>query len=141
MSRLLAATLVALVPGGFHASTQVLPSPVRAEVKRTHGHPGCPVPVSDLRLLTVSYHGFNGLSHTGELVVNDAAAAPLARVFHQLYLLHFPIRSSDKTALLWLATRLGKQRASPGARRIPGLQTTRALQDSGNAQERAVQTV
>jgi len=92
VSRLLAATFVALVPGGFHASIQVLPSSVRAEVKRTDWQPGCPVPLSDLRLLTVSYHGFDGLSHTGELVVNDAAAAPLARVFHQLYLLHFPIR-------------------------------------------------
>src|SRR5919198_946407 len=44
-------------------------------------HRGCPVGLSDLRLLTVSYHDFGGRTRTGGLVVNRAAAAPLARVF------------------------------------------------------------
>jgi hypothetical protein len=48
--------------------------------------------LSDLRVLTVSYRGFDGGTNSGQLVVNGAAAAPLARVFRQLYALHFPIR-------------------------------------------------
>jgi hypothetical protein len=55
-------------------------------------HAGCPVGRSDLRLLTVTYRGFDARDHTGELIVNRAAARPLARVFRQLYALHFPIR-------------------------------------------------
>jgi hypothetical protein len=55
-------------------------------------HRGCPVSLSDLRLLTVSHAGFDGRAHTGQLVVNKTAARPLAGVFRQLYRLHFPIR-------------------------------------------------
>ena len=54
--------------------------------------PGCPVPLSDLRLLTVSHRSFRGRTRNGQLVVNKRAARPLARVFRRLYQLHFPIR-------------------------------------------------
>ena len=66
---------------------------MKAELKaRGFWHQGCPVPLSDLRLLTVSHRAFRGPTRTGELVVNKRAARPLARVFRQLYRLHFPIR-------------------------------------------------
>jgi len=55
-------------------------------------HRGCPVALGGLRLLSVSYRGFDGRSHQGEMVVNAGAAQPLARVFRRLYALHFPIR-------------------------------------------------
>ena len=54
-----------------------------------------PVPLSGLRLLTVSHRGFDGRTHTGQLIVNKRAARPLARVFRKLYGLHFPIRHMD----------------------------------------------
>ena len=60
--------------------------------ERGFWHRGCPVPLSDLRLLTVSHRGFRERTRTGELVVNKSAARPLARVFRQLYRLHFPVR-------------------------------------------------
>jgi hypothetical protein len=53
---------------------------------------GCPVPLSGLRMLTVTYEGFDGQTHTGALVVNGEAAQPLERVFRRLYRLRFPIR-------------------------------------------------
>jgi hypothetical protein len=83
--------VVALAPS-FQSSIQPLPAPVRAEVTHKAWHRGCPVPLSGLRVLTVSYRGFDRHTYTGQLVVNQAAAAPLARVFRQLYLLQFPIR-------------------------------------------------
>jgi hypothetical protein len=49
------------------------------------------VPLSALRLLEVSYRGFDGRTHTGQLVVDERAAAPLADVFRRLYALRFPI--------------------------------------------------
>jgi hypothetical protein len=87
----LPAMLFALAP--FQSSIKPLPDPVRAEL-RSGGfwHPGCPVARSDLRLLAVSYEGFDGRSHTGQLVVNRRAAGPLARVFRRLHELRFPIR-------------------------------------------------
>jgi hypothetical protein len=87
-----AVSLAVLAAAPFHSSIQPLPGPARAEVKREALHPGCPVALSDLRLLTVSYRGFDGHTYTGQLVVNRSAATPLALVFRQLYGLQFPIR-------------------------------------------------
>ena len=87
----LPAILLALTP--FHSAAKPLPPPVQKQLK-TGGfwHRGCPVPLSGLRLLTVSHRGFDGRTHTGQLIVNTRAARPLARVFRRLYGLHFPIR-------------------------------------------------
>jgi len=87
----LPAVLLALAP--YQSSIEPLPRPMKAQLKtRGFWHQGCPVPLSDLRLLTVSHRGFRGGTRTGELVVNKGAARPLARVFRRLYRLHFPIR-------------------------------------------------
>jgi hypothetical protein len=83
---------VPLAVAAFHTSVQPLPSPLRAELNGTFWHQGCPVTLSQLRLLTVSYWGFDGGTHTGQLVVNENAAVPLGRVFRRLYELRFPIR-------------------------------------------------
>jgi hypothetical protein len=90
--RFLALPLVALSVAGFQYDIKTLPAPVMSEVKARAWHPACPVPLSDLRLLTVTYWGFDRRPHRGQLVVNKAAAEPLARVFRQLYQLRFPIR-------------------------------------------------
>jgi hypothetical protein len=84
------ATLLALAP--FHSSIEPLPRPVQAQLKAAGAwQKGCPVALSDLRLLTVSHRGWRGKTRTGQLIVNERAARPLARVFRQLYALHFPI--------------------------------------------------
>jgi hypothetical protein len=74
-------------------SVASLPQPMQARL-RAGGfwHRGCPVPLSGLRLLTVSYRGFDGRLHSGQLVVNGAAAEPLKQVFRRLYRLRFPVR-------------------------------------------------
>ena len=74
-------------------------TPAQQAELRGHGfwHVGCPVALSQLRLLTVSFVGFDGREHTGRLVVNRSAAAPLARVFRKLYELRFPIRHMQLT--------------------------------------------
>jgi hypothetical protein len=87
----LPAMLFALPP--FHSSVTPLPQPVRAQLKDGgFWHKGCPVALSDLRLLTVTHRGFDRRAHTGELVVNKTAAHPLARVFRKLYRQRFAIR-------------------------------------------------
>jgi hypothetical protein len=87
----LPAVLLALVP--YQSSIEPLPRSMKAQLKaRGFWHQGCPVPLSDLRLLTVSHRSFRGRTRNGQLVVNKSAARPLARVFRRLYRLRFPIR-------------------------------------------------
>jgi hypothetical protein len=92
-------------PPRFHESVAPLPAPLNAALSQHLWHRGCPVSRSQLRLLTVSYIGFDGQSRTGELVVNADAARPLMKVFSRLYELRFRIRemlpladSGDDTA-------------------------------------------
>jgi hypothetical protein len=89
MARLL---VLPFVVTAFGASIYPLTADQRAALNGRFWRPSCPVGLSQLRVLTVSYWGFDRRVHTGELVVNRKAAAPLARVFRQLHALRFPIR-------------------------------------------------
>ena len=89
MMRLLALPLAVLA---FHTSVQPLSSQQRADLNGPSWHRGCPVALSDLRLLTVTHWGFDGRAHTGQLVVNERFAVPLSRVSRRLYELRVPIR-------------------------------------------------
>ncbi|MEZ5341883.1 MAG: M15 family metallopeptidase [Acidimicrobiales bacterium] len=51
----------------------------------------CPVRVDELRYLTVSFWGFDGLVHTGELIVNEAVATDVTTVFATLFADRYPI--------------------------------------------------
>jgi hypothetical protein len=65
---------------------------LRAQMTGVSWHRGCPVPLSQLRLLTLGYRGFDRRSHTGQLVVNRSVAARVVSVFGKLYRADFPIR-------------------------------------------------
>lgn len=107
-----AAMLLALPP--FNSAIHPLAPTQRAQLEGRFWHAGCPVSLSDLRLLTVSYWDFGGNRQTGELVVNRRAATPLARVFRQLYRLRFPIRHLRFTDMY------GPKRGRPADRDISG---------------------
>jgi len=53
--------------------------------------PGCPVPLSALRYLRMTYYGFDGAAHTGEMVVHAEQATAVVTVFRRLYANRFPI--------------------------------------------------
>lgn len=57
---------------------------------------GCPVGPSQLRLLRLSYWGFDAKVHVGSLVVRDRVARDAATVFRRLYAARFPIRRLRK---------------------------------------------
>ncbi len=57
--------------------------------------PGCPVPLEDLRLLTVAHWGFDGREHRGELVVHADAADGLGGVFRSLFDARYPIERME----------------------------------------------
>jgi D-alanyl-D-alanine carboxypeptidase len=76
----------------FHASVQPLQAPLRAQLSGRFWHPGCPVALSQLRVLTVEHWGFDRRPHAGQLIVNEDVAVPLVSVFRRLHALRFPIR-------------------------------------------------
>jgi hypothetical protein len=55
-------------------------------------HRGCPVWLSELRVLSYRYRGFDKQAHIGQVVVNAKVAHPLGKVFAKLYRMRFPIR-------------------------------------------------
>lgn len=55
-------------------------------------HPGCPVSLSQLRVVTLTHWGFDRRAHTGVLVVNADVARAVVSVFRRLYDARFPIR-------------------------------------------------
>ena len=83
----------------YRSSVQPLPAPVKGLLRERAWRPGCPVPLSGLRLLTVSHWGFDGKARAGQLVVNRDVAVPLAKVFRRLYELRFPLRHMQLTDL------------------------------------------
>ncbi|MFI7615489.1 M15 family metallopeptidase [Nonomuraea terrae] len=53
--------------------------------------PGCPVHHRDLRLVTLTYWGFDDKPHTGELVVRENVTDDIVTVFRKLYDWRWPI--------------------------------------------------
>lgn len=72
----------------FESSVGSVPPDVLA---RSTWDPACPVGVEDLAYLTVAHWGFDGVPHTGELLVDARAANEIVEVFSRLYDARFPI--------------------------------------------------
>ena len=64
----------------------------RAIVAAGEWHQGCPVWMSQLRVVTYRYHGFDRRTHIGQIVVNQKVADGVLGVFGKLYGMRFPIR-------------------------------------------------
>jgi len=97
---LAAALAIALVAT---SSASPAPSPFRgtiaridaAQAKRMTGvswRAGCPVPLRDLRLLTVAHWRFDGRARTGRLIVHEDVARDVLGVFRRLYAAKFRVR-------------------------------------------------
>ncbi|HEX9235640.1 MAG TPA: M15 family metallopeptidase [Actinomycetota bacterium] len=55
-------------------------------------HEGCPVSPDALRLLRLSYWGFDRRAHVGEMIVDRDVAADVVTVFRTLFAARFPIQ-------------------------------------------------
>lgn len=54
--------------------------------------PGCPVPLSGLRMLELTYWGFDATAHWGQMVVNSDAVTSVVGAFRSLFEARFPVR-------------------------------------------------
>jgi hypothetical protein len=96
MGRLLAVVAAGLVlaPAGVGAVPPFVSKTFRVSAADLpHSwRPGCPVPPSQLRLLRLSYWGFDGKPYRGAIVVHADVARDVTTVFARLYEQRFPIR-------------------------------------------------
>ena len=76
----------------YRARIVRLPAATRHLMIGRSWHKGCPVGLGDLRLIKLTYWGFDREAHPGKLVVHRRWAPKVARVFHKLYDARFPIR-------------------------------------------------
>ncbi|WP_205669058.1 M15 family metallopeptidase [Amycolatopsis suaedae] len=83
-------------PAGDRYASTVEPVPARV-LARSTWRPECPVPSGQLRYLTMSFWGFDGRAHTGEMLVNASVAAQVTKAFGELYAARFPIEEMRVT--------------------------------------------
>jgi hypothetical protein len=74
--------------GRYHATVAPVPENVLA---RSTWQASCPVAAADLRYLTMSFVGYDGRAHTGEMIVGARVADAVTRVFGHLFDARFPI--------------------------------------------------
>lgn len=73
---------------GFESTNEPVPADV---VQRSTWSTACPVTLDDLRYVTVTFWGFDGEHHRGELLVNAGAADGVIEAFRALDAARYPI--------------------------------------------------
>ena len=79
-------------PLGFRSQISPLGAQLRQRMTGVSWHPGCPVGLSSLRLVTVTHWDFDGHERRGTLIVGRAEAPAIAKAMGLLYRLRYPIR-------------------------------------------------
>ena len=69
-------------------------------------HRGCPVWMSELRVVTYRYYGFDRGTHIGQIVVNERGRDSVVKVFAKLYAMRFPIRDGAFVVHVRAASRI-----------------------------------
>jgi poly-gamma-glutamate synthesis protein (capsule biosynthesis protein) len=76
----------------FEGSVERLDATTRDLVTGSSWRPGCPVPLRRMRLVKVTYVGFDGQAHRGRLIVHRRWGDDMLEVFRRIYSRGFPIR-------------------------------------------------
>jgi hypothetical protein len=76
----------------FAGRISPIPPSLASEMRGTTWRPGCPVPLSGLRLLHFNYVGFDGEIKRGPMVINANVAEDVLSVFERLFEAEFPIK-------------------------------------------------
>ena len=77
----------------YHASIHPIDKKTENRMRKGHSYRnGCPVLLRNLRYLRITYRGFDGKDHTGEMVVHRDVAKEVTQIFGELYRMKYPIR-------------------------------------------------
>jgi hypothetical protein len=71
--------------------SEIVGTPVEDRMVGVSWREGCPVPLEQLRYVTVSHVGLDGAVHTGELVVRADVVQPVLTALQRMYEIGFPI--------------------------------------------------
>jgi hypothetical protein len=88
----LSATAVGAGDAPFEASISRLDRDTRELMTGSSWREGCPVGLNDLRLVRITYWGFDGQAHRGRLVIHRGWADEIVGVFRRIFNHRFPIR-------------------------------------------------
>jgi len=112
--RLLAIPLALVALHQPDSSIRPLSESLKSNLAHGQWHAGCPVALSQLRLVTVPYVDFDGLTREGQIIVHRDVAGSVSTVFRKLYELKFPIRH------MRLSEMYGLRRAIPEDEDVTG---------------------
>jgi D-alanyl-D-alanine carboxypeptidase len=79
-------------PVGFRERVDVIDATQARRMTGVSWRPACPVPLRDLRLLTLSYRGVDGRARVGQLIVRSDVARDVVAAFRSLYAARVLIR-------------------------------------------------
>ena len=60
----------------------------------------CPIKISDLRYVRLLYTDFDGVTHTGEMIVHRKVADDVLDIFYQLYIAQYPLTEATKARII-----------------------------------------
>jgi hypothetical protein len=80
----------------FSGTISKIPPKVKEDMKGKSWHPGCPVPIRQLRLLTLTHWGYDGDVHTGRLVVRLGQSQEVLGAMRRLFNKGFPIKRMQR---------------------------------------------
>lgn len=75
----------------FHSKITNIPNNFQQIMQQYTWREGCPVLLNNLLYLQLSYWGFDNKPHQGTLIVNQQIASETVQIFHQLFMIKFPI--------------------------------------------------
>lgn len=81
-------TLPGLPGTGFRAQVTTVPAEVLA---RSTWDPSCDITPDRLKWIVLTFRGFDGSRHTGELLVNESVAPDVVEVFRELWDEHYAL--------------------------------------------------
>ena len=82
---------VVTAPGDTAFVISTITPEIEARISGRSYSRGCPVPLADLRYLSVLHHDGHGAVRRGELICHHSVAAELLSIFRELYAAGYPI--------------------------------------------------
>jgi hypothetical protein len=79
-------------PAGFRGAVTLISPALAKQMTGVSWRAGCPVPLSDLRVVTATHRGFDGRDRVGRVIVHRDVAQRILAVLRRLYADGFPIR-------------------------------------------------
>lgn len=80
------------MPSVFKSNIASIPNQIHSQMLEFTWHKDCPVPISDLAYVELSYWGFDEQPHMGALIVNKKLAKEVVSIFNILFQHKFAIQ-------------------------------------------------